>query len=184
MITEAPAISLDRETLDRLCAEIEIAWLERQDDTVVDRLAAQHPAYARSLYDFFSLLIAADLDQASVRANNVLSFLEYLTKRTGKKPTTIAAKMNVPYPFLLQVQRYPQNVPPAALNEIATRAARAWGIDLPQTLAVLERPARTAIAASRDEAYSAAPEYQEMINRAKMKKKEQEFWLSFIARGE
>ncbi|HZS08491.1 MAG TPA: hypothetical protein VFD58_26895 [Blastocatellia bacterium] len=181
MITETNTAQYDREALDRLCAEIEIAWEDRRDDTAVDRLAAQHPEYARPLYDFFSLLVALELDEQPVKVeSNVRSFLEYLCQRTGEKPTAIATKMKVPYPFLLMVQRHPQNVPEAARAEIADRAVKAWGVDRQQALRTLEHPFQQAIAASRDKPYSAdAPDYAEMVKKSKMNKKEQEYWLSF-----
>lgn len=180
MMTETSNAQFNRNTLDLLCAEIEIAWADRQDDTVADKLAAQHPEYARSLYDFFSLLIALELDEQPVgTASNVLSFMDYLKQRTGAQPTAIAAKMKVPYPFLLLAQRHPQNVPEAAREEIATRAARAWNLDQRQTLRALEHPAQIQKAASRDTAYTDAPDYSAMIKKSKMTKEEKQYWLSF-----
>jgi hypothetical protein len=48
--------------LHALCEEIEIAWGAHRDATVVDRLAAGHPGLAEALYEFFALLIQAELD--------------------------------------------------------------------------------------------------------------------------
>lgn len=177
MITEMSTAQFDRDTLDRLCAEVEIAWTDRRDDSAADRLAAQHPEYARALYDFFALLVTLDVEALPV-ATNVLSFMEYLTRRTGEKPTRIAEKMKVPYPLLHQVSRYPQQVPAPALREIAGRAAQAWGIDREQALDVLEQQARAPKAASRDQSYADAPDFRELLKRAKLTKKEQEYWLS------
>lgn len=180
MISEVNTTPLNRDTLDLLCAEIEIAWADRQDDTVADKLAAQHPEYARSLYDFFSLLVALELDEEpGGTASNVLSFMDYLKQRTGAQPTAIAAKMKVPYPFLLLAQRHPQNVPEAAREEIATRAARAWNLDQRQTLRALEQPAQVLKAANRGTAYGYAPDYSAMIKKSKMTQEEQQYWLSF-----
>ena len=181
MMTETNTAPFDRALLDRLCVEIEIAWEDQRDDTAVDRMAAEHPDYARPLYDFYSLLVAVELDEQPVQApSNVRSLMEYLTQRTGEKPTAIATKMRVPYPFLLLVQRHPQHVPETAREEIADRAAKTWGVDRNTALRALEHPSQNAIAASRDNPYSTeAPEYDEMIKRAKMNKKEQEYWRSF-----
>jgi hypothetical protein len=175
--------SFDHSQLDLLCAQIENAWEEREDGSVVDQLAAQYPAYARSLYDFFALLIGVDLEarhQKTVeQAPNVRSLLEYLTQRTGEKPTAIAAKMDVPYPFLLQAQRHPNVIPFRARTEIVKRAAHAWNVDETQAMSALENPQLDAIAASRNNPYSAeAPDFATIIKNAKMDKKDREFWLS------
>ncbi len=177
MITELSTAQFDRDTLDRLCAEVEIAWADRRDDAAVDRLAAQHPEYARSLYDFFALLVTLEIEALPV-ATNVVSLMEYLTRRTGAKPKAIAEKMKVPYPLLHQVSRYPQQVPTPARREISERAAQAWGLDRAQTLEVLEEPSRVQMAASRDQSYADAPDFREMLKRAKLTKREQEYWLS------
>lgn len=44
-----------------LCALIETAWVTRRDDTLVDRLAAEHPEHAASLYEFLALLVESEL---------------------------------------------------------------------------------------------------------------------------
>ncbi|MFN0124571.1 MAG: hypothetical protein ACKV2V_29065 [Blastocatellia bacterium] len=177
-MTVSTNTTLDRNHLDMLCAEIELAWADQHDPTVADRLAAQHPQYARSLYDFLAILLGSEL--AFVKpAANVRSLLEYLTQHTGEKPTVIAARMDVPYPFLLQAQRHPQVIPFRAKEEIVTRAVRAWKVDAQQARHALDNPRLDAIAASRDNPYSAdAPDYEAIVKRAKMKKKEQEFWMS------
>jgi hypothetical protein len=46
---------------ENLCAEIEVAWVTRRDDTVVDRLATEHSEQAELLYDFFALLMSGEL---------------------------------------------------------------------------------------------------------------------------
>ena len=48
--------------LERLCAEIEVAWQRRRDPTEVDRLAREHPNLAAELYDFFASLMDTELD--------------------------------------------------------------------------------------------------------------------------
>lgn len=55
-------ITHNADLLYALCVEIETAWNDRRDGTVVDRLAADHPALASELYEFFALLIQAELD--------------------------------------------------------------------------------------------------------------------------
>jgi hypothetical protein len=62
---------------ETLCAEIEVAWTTRRDNTVVDRLAAEHPDQAELLYDFFALLIANELAPSATRED-----LEHSTART------------------------------------------------------------------------------------------------------
>jgi Protein of unknown function (DUF2442) len=47
--------------LDQLCAQIELAWVNRGGIKVVDTLAAEHPECAEDLYDFFSLLVETEL---------------------------------------------------------------------------------------------------------------------------
>lgn len=50
--------------VDRLCIEIEGAWAEQRNPRRVDELAAAYPVYAEELYDFFAVLIEAELDIA------------------------------------------------------------------------------------------------------------------------
>lgn len=47
------------EGLAGLMEEIERAWIERQDDSVVDRLAKEHPELAERLYLFFATVVDA-----------------------------------------------------------------------------------------------------------------------------
>jgi hypothetical protein len=54
--TDAPTL------VERLCAEIESAWDEQRDWTVTPRLAAEYPAVADVLYDFFEVLIEGTVD--------------------------------------------------------------------------------------------------------------------------
>lgn len=49
----------DQEQLFDLMEEIERAWMERGEYTVVDRLAAKHPAVAEKLYLFFATMVDA-----------------------------------------------------------------------------------------------------------------------------
>lgn len=51
--------STEIEELARLTAEIERAWYDKRDHRAVDRLAAEHPALAQDLYEFFATLTAA-----------------------------------------------------------------------------------------------------------------------------
>lgn len=62
---------------ESLCAEIEVAWTTRRDNTVVDRLAAEHSDQAELLYDFFALLISNELSP-----NAAQDELEHSTART------------------------------------------------------------------------------------------------------
>lgn len=48
-----------------LCARIETAWIARRDDTLVDRLAAEHPEHAAVLYEFFAVLVESELTASS-----------------------------------------------------------------------------------------------------------------------
>jgi hypothetical protein len=56
----------DQEQLFDLMEQIERAWMESGDYTLVDRLAAQHPAVAENLYLFFATVVDApdELDRS------------------------------------------------------------------------------------------------------------------------
>jgi hypothetical protein len=56
----------DQDQIFDLMEEIERAWMERGDHTVVDQLAAQHPALADQLYLFFATVVDApdELDRS------------------------------------------------------------------------------------------------------------------------
>jgi superfamily I DNA/RNA helicase/Zn-dependent peptidase ImmA (M78 family) len=51
-----------RTLIDRLCAEIEVAWERDQDPTVVDELAREHPEHASALYEFLTELVSLEFD--------------------------------------------------------------------------------------------------------------------------
>ena len=46
------------ELRERLELEIEEGWNTAHDNTVVDRLAREHPALAQDLYEFFADIVA------------------------------------------------------------------------------------------------------------------------------
>ena len=180
--------NISTEQLDQLCAQIELAWADRHDaqtpSRLTDRLAAAHPNYAAELYDFYALLIETDLMQAPAIPKQpvlerVRSFVSQLCEHTGAKATEIAARLSVPYPLLVMMQRHPQSVPQRVREELATRAANLLQFDRLRALAALAQPYAEPMAASRDKAYEREEiTFAEMLKRAKVTKKEQQYWLS------
>ena len=180
--------NISTEQLDQLCAQIELAWADRHDAQTVDRLAAAHPDHAAELYDFYALLIETDLMQAPpvviaakqpVLLERVRSFVSQLCEHTGAKATEIAARLSVPYPLLVAMQRHPQSVPQRVREELATRAANLLQFDRLRALAALAQPYAEPMAASRDKAYQhEEATFAELLKRAKVSKKEQQYWLS------
>lgn len=55
--------TIDDEVLDALYAEVEAAWIDRRDPSVVDRLAAEHPRFSEELYGFFADLVLGEGDE-------------------------------------------------------------------------------------------------------------------------
>jgi hypothetical protein len=180
-----PASPTVREPLDRLCARLELGWVQERNHRLVDQLAAAHPRYARSLYDFFALLMAVELDVAEIvkpLAAGGRSLLRLLTEQTSEKATEIARKMEVPYPFLQLVQRHAYAVPKSVRQELAARAERAWGCNRNAAYAALEHPFQEAIAASRDTPYANETlSFAELVKRAKLNAKERKYWLALAA---
>ena len=178
--------NISTEQLDQLCAQIELAWAERRDPQTVDQLTALHPTAAAELYDFFALLIETELAQSLVTApvkqsvvERARSFISQLVEHTGAKATEIAARLNVPYPLLVTMQRHPQSVPQRVREELANRAASLLQFDKLRALQALAQPYQEPIAASRDKAYEREEiTFAEMLKRAKVTKKEQQYWLS------
>lgn len=181
--------NISTEQLDELCAQIELAWADHHDAQTVDRLAATHPNYAAELYDFYALLIETDLMQAppvAIAAQQpvlarVRSFVSQLCEHTGAKATEIAARLSVPYPLLVMMQRHPYSVPQRVREELATRAANLLQFDRLRALAALAQPYAEPMAASRDKAYVAEElSFDDLLKRAKVSKPEQKYWLSLM----
>lgn len=178
--------NISTEQLDQLCAQIELAWADRHNAQTVDRLAAAHPNYAAELYDFHALLIETELVHPYVTqvaklsvVERARSFISQLVEHTGAKATEIAARLNVPYPLLVSMQRHPLSVPQRVREELANRAASILQFDQLRALQALAQPYQEAIAASRDKAYEREEiTFAEMLKRAKVNKKEQQYWLS------
>ena len=184
--------NISTEQLDQLCAQIELAWADRSDvqndaqtpSHLVDRLAAAHPNYAAELYDFYALLVETELMQASAVAkqpvlDRVRSFVSQLCEHTGAKATEIAARLSVPYPLLVAMQRHPQSVPQRVREELASRAANLLQFDRLRALTALAQPYAEPMAASRDKAYQHEEvTFDQLLKRAKVSKKEQQYWLS------
>ncbi len=185
--------NISTEQLDQLCAQIELAWADRSDvqtqSRLTDRLAAEHPNYAAELYDFYALLIETDLMQAPPVAvaakqpvlERVRSFVSQLCEHTGAKATEIAARLSVPYPLLVMMQRHPQSVPQRVREELATRAANLLQFDRLRALTALAQPYAEPMAASRDKAYTVEElSFDDLLKRAKVSKQEQKYWLSLM----
>lgn len=176
--------NISTEQLDQLCVQIELAWADRHDAQTVDRLAAAHPDYASELYDFYALLIETDLIQAPATAKQpvierVRSFLSQLCEHTGAKATEIAARLSVPYPLLVMMQRHPQSVPQRVREELAARAANLLQFDRLRALTALAQPYAEPMAASRDKAYAVEElSFADLLKRAKVSRPEQKYWLS------
>ena len=178
--------NISTEQLDQLCAQIELAWAERRDPQTVDQLATLHPTAAAELYDFFALLLETELAQSLVTApvkqsvvERARSFISQLVEHTGAKATEIATRLSVPYPLLVMMQRHPQSVPQRVREELATRAANLLQFDRLRALAALAQPYAEPMAASRDKAYEAEDlSFADLLKRAKVTKKEQQYWLS------
>lgn len=179
---------IQTEQLDQLCAQIELAWADNRDRQTVDRLAAAHPTASTELYDFFALLVESDLLPAPALAvakqpavERVRSFMTQLVEHTGAKATEIAARLNVPYPLLVMMQRHPQSVPQRVREELATRAANFLQFDRLRALTALAQPYAEPMAASRDKAYVAEDlSFADLLKRAKVSKQEQKYWLSLV----
>jgi len=61
-MTHIPQAPQGTDLLQALCEQLEIMWNEHRDATLVDRLAADHPEFAGALYEFFGILVQAELD--------------------------------------------------------------------------------------------------------------------------
>jgi hypothetical protein len=97
----------ESDLLARLCAEIEEAWLIHRDVAVVDRVTNQHPEHEGALYDFFELLLEAEMEgredseEAAAISASLRRWLEQegyrlgretaAQERTGSTPTAPAA---------------------------------------------------------------------------------------------
>jgi len=64
-MTDKPAVPsvAAADTVRLLLEQLEATWYMSRDSRLVDRLAADHPAHAEELYEFFADLVQAELDR-------------------------------------------------------------------------------------------------------------------------
>ena len=73
--------STDKPTLSRLLAEIETAWEERGDASLVERLAVEHPEHAAELFAFMDAIMEEDAElPAGAGAAAVTNTLAWLAE--------------------------------------------------------------------------------------------------------
>jgi len=84
--------STEKTTLSRLLAEIEAAWEERGDASLVERLAAEHPEHAEELFAFMDAILEEDADlpagAGAAAVTNTLAWLaeEHRPPAAGEPP--------------------------------------------------------------------------------------------------
>ncbi len=192
--------------LSRCRLEIELAWNETMDDSVVHRLAAEHPELADELYSFFADVVEAEhhvgrprpefaeLDRkvremlegarhesAQSRPN---TFLGLVRETTGEPVDMIAASMNVTPDFLVDASEQGAVLPLRAREELVRRAremSRVRGIreiDERQGVASFDVSSVMARAASRRTAYEPVNvTYRDVVERSSLSAAEKQFWL-------
>jgi hypothetical protein len=88
-------MSVNDERLSGLMEEIERAWMEDRDDSVVDRLAKEHPELAESLYLFFATVVDApdQLDRHQPHlAESAVRMREWLEREGFARAAQAAAR--------------------------------------------------------------------------------------------
>lgn len=222
--------TIDDEVLDALYAEVEAAWFDRRDPSVVDRLAAEHPRFSEELYGFFADLVLGEGEAGVIKDLNwsVQGWLEREGHQIGRdaaeaarggstppdSPPALAMppaattpasganasfltlvedasdldgseiaerlKPNVTIELLLATGQHPELFPPRVQEELARRAEEAFGIPAATSLASFGYvPVRHLRAASRGQAYGAAPtSFPELLRRCGLTAEQQMYWIS------
>ena len=197
--------------LSELCAEIERAWTDRRDFSLVGRYAASHPELAEELYDFFSVLVpsyrndAIPEDVARDAARQTRDFLErdgferaaeaarqtrepwpfikFLRERSQAEPKEIARRIGrVSWEFLVMVSRHPPLVPKSVASELVSRVAAAWKIPLEECRARFEASGPVPRAASRKQPYLPGPAtFAELLERSSLGEEDRSYWLRRVS---
>ncbi|HLL47923.1 MAG TPA: hypothetical protein VK399_14525 [Longimicrobiaceae bacterium] len=122
---------------------------------------------------------ASRASPADVPARSFFTALEDLTDLDGNE---IADRIgpNVTLEFLLTTGQYPQIFPRKVREELAARAERVFGISSATSLATFDHvPVRHLKAASRSQAYGAAPpSFRDLLRRCGMTPEQQMYWIS------
>jgi hypothetical protein len=182
--------------------EIELGWNEPMDDSVVHRLAREHPELADELYDFFADVIEAEdhLDQprpetavdrrvrdmlAAARHDNPAApsktFLALLRDVSDEPVDAIAESMDLAPDFLVDASDHGTKLPPKVREEFVRRLSRVrltLGIDERDALASFDAPAKLRRAASRKGPYRPIEvSYRDLVERSSMTDEEKRYWL-------
>jgi hypothetical protein len=185
--------------------QIELAWNERMDDSVVHRLAAEHPELADELYDFFADVIEAEdfLDQprpenaVDRRVRDMLiqarhdnrddqaapskTFLALVRDCSDDHVDDIAESMQMPADFLVDASDHGTKLPARAREEFVRRLRRVRltrEIDIGEALASFDAPAKLRRAASRKGPYRPIEvSYRDLVERSSMSDEEKRYWL-------
>lgn len=121
----------DAELLQQLIVQLEHAWNASRDDSLVDRLAAEHPMLAEDLYEFFADLVEAELEQDRPRPElaaadeRVRQWLEREGYRRAEAARRGATTEQMPSPTPVDTRLSSTAVP-----SLAHRTARAGGGDV------------------------------------------------------
>jgi hypothetical protein len=201
-MSDSPEVSL----LSRCRVEIETAWNESMDDSVVHRLAAEHPELTDELYAFFADVVESQYHLGQTRpefavldakvrevlegarghsaAARPITFLALVREATGELVDTIAASMHVTPDFLVEASERGAVLPLQARAELVRRA-RAMSqrrgtteIDEREGVASFDVSSALDRAASRDAAYERTEvTYRELVERSSLSDADKQFWL-------
>ena len=175
--------------------QIERAWVDDQDDTVVDRLVLEYPQYRELLCEFFDFLMLGEYElPPSVSEEEITrlihsidvpdNWVQLLRQETGKKLGDIAKELsNTSVDYMQMVNRLPELVPSAVKENLASEMEQRFGLAAWQTRRYLSSNPEIPLAACRDDAFPEPPKtFEELLARSGLTKKEQRYWLK-IAEG-
>jgi hypothetical protein len=179
-----PSFSADDQKLLFECQlEIETSWMSGDGPKAVHRLAREHPALAKALYEFFAFIIETPVGPSrrgsTVDASETSRpFLGLLKDVKGERLPGIAASMEIPQDFLVVVSKYGAVLPRKAREELVRRARLTRDIDETTALASFDAPTHLQRAASRSGPYEPLDvTYETVVIRSTLSVEEKRFWL-------
>jgi hypothetical protein len=195
--------------LQPLLEHLEEAWNATRDAHLVDRLAADQPARAQEIYEFFVDLVEAELDRDRKRPEFARSdertrqwlLDEGFRAAAAAKAASASSSVTTSAAPLMSGNIRPMlgllkeetgegvdalaralDVTIQARIELAGRIERARGIDRSRTMAALTVPGRQLQrAASRDRPYVAdVPTFAELVERSSLDHSRKQEWLGRV----
>lgn len=177
--------------LDELLMQLERAYVDEGDTSLIDRLCREYPEHAGELCEFFDamllheeyagppLLAEVEIQELLAEVRKKEHWVTFLRAQTGKDVDEIASGLTrASMEYLYLVSRLPQLVPSAVKFRLAGEIEKNFGVSRRATLQHLVLNPDLTQAASRKEAFANPPTtFEELLKLSGLTKKDREYWL-------